>query len=154
MKIYLLVWLILSFTTYIAVIVKKYGVLKSISDSYYVMKYKHVFTFFIWNIGLSFIFLGETGWMFGAGGFLCFVGTAPMFKEEFEGKVHSIGAIGGIALGFVSLLINFHQIYPLVFMVAGIGLMKIFKIKNQTWWIEILAFVIMIVGLSINILHN
>lgn len=151
MKIYLLIWLILSFTIYISIIVSKYGVLKSISDSYYVMKYKVWFTLFIWNTGFSFILLGENALMFFAGAFLCFVGATPLFKEKYEGRIHTIGAVGGILLGFSSLIIDLKLLSLVLIYLIYFGVLRVGRFNNLTWWYEIGAFITMIVGLLISV---
>lgn len=89
--------------SYLITIVILFGVLKSISQSYYEVKGfgKAIFTLFIWSISIPMMIIGSTPLMFFAGALLSFVGAAPAFKEEMEGKVHVIGATGGILIGFI-----------------------------------------------------
>lgn len=145
----LLIFTIIVFLTYVIGIYSKFGILKSISESVYHIKHKALFTFFIWGVALPIMIVGSTGLMFMAGAFLAFVGASPMFKEEMEGKVHYVGATGGIALGFAGMILNF-GLWPLAVIQGVFTLCAVlFKLKNHTWWIEVLAFILIIIGLII-----
>lgn len=152
---------LLSFISFVGYVWKKYGVLKSISDSYYKLSggRKAWFTLFIWSVAIPFLIIGETPLMFLAGSLLAFVGAAPAFKEELEGKVHVVGATGGIIIGFVSMAFEFKD-YLLPAIMLGFLLYALPKrlpkkldkdwingIKNETWWIETTAFILLAFGL-------
>jgi hypothetical protein len=166
-EICLLIYIIVVFVTYWLFVYFKYGILTSISDSYYRENNKALFTLFIWSIAFPMIILGVsvTPLMFFAGAFLAFVGAAPAFKEEQEGTVHIIGATGGISLGYIAMIVAYHQYY----LPAIMGLFAILAvpkklpkfldkswmkwwtngIPNYTWWIETMAFVLVIINLII-----
>lgn len=155
MEVKLLIFVVLSFVGYISFIVNRYGVLPSISESYYKMKDDKLFggslfTLFIWSLSLPLIIIGNTPLMFFAGAFLSFVGAASAFKDlKMTKRVHNIGAIGGIGFGFLSMIIDF-QLFELTYFMVVLSLsLFLLKIKNLIWWVEILAFVLIIIGLFI-----
>lgn len=151
----LLIYSLIAFISYIAFIWIKFGVLSAISDSYYSLSNasKSMFTFFIWSVSIPMIIVGvsETGLMFFAGAFLSFVGAAPAFKEELEGKVHVAGAISGIGFGVLAMIFVFQHYVLASILVVFIILVNLLKMKNKTWWIEVLAFVFIYISL---ILHK
>jgi hypothetical protein len=137
------------FVGYLAVIISKFGVLKSISESYYRV-HPVIFILFIWTIAVSLGIIGNTPLMFMAASFLCFVGAAPAFKSsELEERVHIVGASGGIILGFASLLLDFKLWYLVLIMAIFTLYASFIKLKNKTWWIECAAFVLIVLGLLI-----
>lgn len=150
MKTYLFIWLLLSFITYVVTISFRYGVLSSISDSYYVMKHKYWFNLFIVNTGILFSLLGDCNLMFFAGSSLCFVSAAPFFKEAPDSLIHTIGACGAIILGMFWLVFDEYIYLPIIF-VIGCGIIYVLKIKNKVWWIEIVAFSCVITGLYLKL---
>lgn len=155
MEVKLLIFVVLSFVGYISFIVNKYGVLPSISESYYKMKGDKLFggglfTLFIWSLSLPLIIIGDTPLMFFAGAFLSFVGAASAFKDlKMTKRVHTIGAVGGIGFGFLSMILDFQLNEITFFMLLGSLILYLLKIKNLIWWVEILAFVLIILGLFI-----
>lgn len=155
MEVKLLIFVVLSFVGYISFIVNKYGVLPSISESYYKMKGDKLFggglfTLFIWSLSLPLIIIGDTPLMFFAGAFLSFVGAATAFKDlKMTKRVHTIGAVGGIGFGFLSMILDFQLNEITFFMLLGSLILYLLKIKNLIWWVEILAFVLIILGLFI-----
>lgn len=148
---------IIAFVLYISYIVAKYGILSSISDSWYMLPFKEklLFTFFIWSIGVPIMGLYDKSWLFVASGIvLSLVGVSSAFRSEqkWVRKLHVVGATGGIILAYLGLLAC-RIYYP--FIIAGvISLLFIkLKIKNETWWIEVIDFVLIITGI-IDLQHN
>jgi hypothetical protein len=142
------------FTTYIVSIYLKYGVLKSISASYYKIRHKSEFTLFMWSLAFTVIIVGSTGWMFLCGAGLAFVGAAAAFEEEKTTRlVHMVGAVVGITAGFISLWLDFDMFAFIPIMIACSGSMYfitlIFKSNTFIWWVEILSFVLIFIGLII-----
>lgn len=76
--------LILTFISYIWHIVKNYGILPSISESYYRLsdKQKKLFTFFCWGFAFPTIIIGNSFFLFLAGAGIAFVGAAAAFKSK------------------------------------------------------------------------
>lgn len=155
MELNLLIFVVLSFVGYISFIINRYGVLPSISESYYKMKNDNLFggglfTLFIWSLSFPLIIVGNTSLMFFAGAFLAFVGAATAFKDlEMTKRVHTIGAVGGIGFGFLSMVLDFQLNEITYFMLLASLILYLLKIKNLIWWVEVLAFVLIILGLFI-----
>ena len=142
------------FTTYLIWIISKYGLLPSISDSYYKLKedkLDFVFTLFIGYVSLSTIFIASTPLMFGAGSLIAFVGAATAFKDDnLTKKVHTISAISGILFGIMSLLLEFNDyIFPVIFLNLFL-IIVISNPKNKIYWVEIVAFYSIYFSLLIN----
>ena len=79
---------------------------------------------------------------------LFWVGTYTQFRDEtpIKGTIHYLGAVLGIVLSLVGLSLNGIWL-PLIIWIVGSGLLKLVKIKNWIWWVEILAFLVIIFGL-------
>ena len=92
---------IVVFFSYVAYIWKKYGVQRSISNSYYKLPENRKFLFigFCWLFAFPVMILGDNALMFGAGTFICFVGAAAAMHRFPTRAVHLTGAIGGMILG-------------------------------------------------------
>lgn len=83
-------------------------------------------------------------------GGLMFVGTAPLFKEEFQGKVHYTGtAISGLA-AILWLCLSGMWWLPLITVNAAVGI-AIFKSKWM-FWMEMAAFVATYIGIMLKLL--
>jgi len=156
-KIYLLYAVLVIFFGYLAVIVKKYGWLDSISDSFYHLpkKYNWIFSVFLWTISILMMMIGGTNLMFLAGMSIMFVGTWPWFNDE-QKLQHYLAAVTGIGLGMISMWYDFGLWYIPVSFVVIVGILKLLKINNFTYWLEVVAFSEIIAGLFIaveNMLH-
>jgi len=105
------------FVSYVSFIWIKYGVQRSISDSYYRLpkNLQPLFTLFCWGFAFPAIIIGvdltDNFLMFLAGAGICFVGAAAQFKEELTKGVHMIGAYGGVLFSQLAIAINFHMYY-------------------------------------------
>jgi hypothetical protein len=138
------------FVSYVSFIWIKYGVQRSISDSYYRLpkNLQPLFTLFCWGFAFPAIIIGvdltDNFLMFLAGAGICFVGAAAQFKEELTKGVHMIGAYGGVLFSQLAIAINFHMYYMNVIFILLAILFEVlgyYKImKNKIWWQEILAF--------------
>lgn len=138
----------LIFLSFVTFIVVKFGVQPSISDSWYKLgNLGFLFTLFIWGIALPMCMIG-TGWYFGSGALLAFVGAATAFKSKgaHTNIVHSVGAVGGILFALLALAIEGIWLPAVIVPLATIGL-KVCKMRNLIWWIEISAFVVIELGL-------
>ena len=156
---------ILIFGGYVLYIYETFGVLTSVSDSVYHLPNKWLFSIVMMLFPVPLIIVGinvcpvELQFLpFLAGGFITFVGAAPcIIRDEMEMKVHVVGATGGIILETLFLIFALHMWY--------FGLILIlftlystskwnkfpFHIANHTWWIEILAFILMVLALFIKL---
>lgn len=156
-EIILLGILIINFFGYVTTVALKFGIQPSISDSYYSWKkpWGVLFTFFCWIMAFTLIAMVELfpdAWyqfmFFLTGGAFGFVGTATEIKKEHVNKVHTISAIMGILLGYVSLGVSLSGWYWLAIGGGAIimAIIWLLNIKNKIWWVEIVAFLTIIGG--------
>lgn len=141
------------FFAYVAFIWIKYGIQKSISESYYVLpkKWNPLFTFVLWGFAIPAIILGDCTLMFLAGAGIAFVGAAAQMHQEFVRKVHVTAAIAGITFGHLAIIFNYHMWYITAgFIIAALPFM-IFDKKHRIWWGEILAFISISIALAFQI---
>jgi hypothetical protein len=152
-----LIWMSTSFPLYILYILwrNNWKVLHSVSDSWYILKQKEhneeiLFTIFTYFLGIGTLlqyYIHPIFFIAGMGFF--WVGTQTQFRgESIKGTIHYIGAVLGILLSLVGLGLTSSWI-PLLIMLGGVGIGKLLKINNFIWWAEMLAFLIVIVGLWI-----
>jgi hypothetical protein len=141
------------FISYVLFIMVKYGVQKSISESYYALppKLRPLFTFFCWGFAFPAIIVGDSVLMFFAGTGIAFVGAACNMHEEFVRKVHVTAAILGITCAELAIIFDYNMWWlTAAFVVASIILL-IFNKKHYIWWIEILAFLTISIALGFKI---
>lgn len=139
------------FFAYLTIITICYGWLPSISQSFYELKKNRlafIFTLFLFSLSMLIIFIAKTRLMAAAG--FCIIGVSifPYFlKQKF---LHYLCAVSGIVLGMISLVIDFKQ--PLVVLIGACiaALLHDLKVKNMFFWIEVVSFSTIIVGLWIS----
>ncbi len=141
------------FISYVSWIWARYGVLKSISQSYYELpkNLQFLFTFFCWGFSLPAIIVGSTGLIFLAGSGIGFVGAAAAFQEDMTHEVHMIGAGTGVTASQLAIFLNF-GLWPIniAFISASLFLLLFRKkIRGWIWWIEIAAFLSICIALGI-----
>lgn len=140
------------FVLYVGGITKKYGVLPSVSESWYKLpnQYKILFTLFVWGLAIPLFFYGNIWFALGAG-FLSFVGAATQFKMTVANtdKIHYIGAMGGILLSLIGIAVKWSNLIPLGLFLISTLVLKLSKMKNETWWIEMVAFFLILAGLLV-----
>tara|TARA_B110000858_G_C17773081_1_gene460719 strand:+ start:514 stop:1017 length:504 start_codon:yes stop_codon:yes gene_type:complete len=150
-----LIWMSISFPIYILYILwrNNWKVLHSVSDSWYILKQheRHeeiFFTIFTYLLGIGTLlqyYLNPIFFIAGMGFF--WVGTQTQFRDEsIKETIHYLGAVLGIGGSLIGLGLTSSWI-PLLIMLVGGGVMKLLKITNFLWWVEILAFILVIVGL-------
>ena len=137
------------FVSYIGFIWMKYGVQKSISDSFYRLKktkLRFLFTFFCWGFAFPVMVISGKPMMIAAAMLICAVGVAYNFKAARLNKiVHMGAAYGGVTLAMVSAWIEYKQPWAIMLLaVIAITLTLLRKQVNykHIWWIEIAAFLI------------
>lgn len=144
------------FITYVLFITIKFGVLPSISDSWYKLQalggvWYSLFTWFCYSLGVTLFFQtnGETALFFLAGAGLIAVGVATHFKldDDIEPLIHFGGAVCCILSSFAALWIERGSYEPFIAFLTLSGLFALLRVKNTTFWIEILAFLFIILGL-------
>ena len=144
----------LVFVSYIGYIIYRFGVLPSISESWYKLeplRTSFLFTLFCWALSSLMLFQTNetTAWFFASGAGLAFVGTATMFKWSgaYTDKIHGLGAVVGISSALIGLGVEYNNWIPTAVFVAIGASLSAFKAKNTIWWIEIAAFCCVISGL-------
>ena len=146
-----------AFILYVGGISLKYGILESISASWYKLpkKWNWLFTLFTFGVGLPMFayidHLGyDNGFMFGSGALLCFVGVAVQYKQKLTATVHYFGATGAILLGFTGVIIA--NQWSFVFLALWVAFLIGYspsKNKNYTFWAEVTAFGLISLGILI-----
>lgn len=154
---------------YLLLMFFRFGMTRSISDTYRKLKGWEVtwFTLALW-LGVAFpiIILGLQAaegnafqflWFF-AGAGIAFVGAAPVFwNPDIQQKVHVAGATGGIACAILAIALTLPGWWN--WLLAGTYLLFAltqtvkkwnFKIKNNTYWLEVAALVEVWLALFIN----
>ena len=141
---------ILVFVLYTVIILKTFGVLPSISDSYYALR-KHnilsLFTFFCWGTAFPLMIYwiellpNDLDFLpFIACGGLLFVGASPAFRDlELERKVHSISAIICAIAAYTWTFLYGSIFLGINFILLSIVLYFILK-RNKIYWLELIAF--------------
>lgn len=154
----MIVVIILSFAilaAYVAYAIKVCGSLWSLSDSYYQLK-KRARPYWLFQVCMIVpALLLLPAWLecspeslqflaFFACGGLMFVGSAPLFKEDLEQKVHYGGTIvAGLSTLLWTCLSGMWWL-PAVTIVTAVVLMV--KYKRWLFWIEMAAFACAYVG--------
>ena len=139
------------FALYIVIILKMFGVLPSISASYYALKEYNLstpFTLFCWGTAfplmIYWIEILPDDWNFLpflACGSLMFVGASPAFRDlELERKVHSISAIICAIAAYTWTFLYGSIFLGINFILLSIVLYFILK-RNKTYWLELIAFI-------------
>ena len=140
----------LIFGLYIWYIIVTFGILPSVSQSWYEeanvngKKKKWMFVAFIISISALTILLGvltHNIWFVASGGSLLIVAFAPAFRSDHKivGILHTGGTVAGIAFACYALVT--HGIYfPVILCTIGSILLERLKIANTTWWTEIICF--------------
>lgn len=157
MNITLLIISIITFISYISFVWIKFGIQKSISQSYYVLEkfnLQFLFTLFIWSYSIPTLILGleltSSILMFISAASICFVGAAAAYKEKLTNTVHMISAAIGITFCQLSIIFDFHMWYiTLIFLLSSS--IPLLLSKNKLWWIEIFAFISIIITFILKI---
>lgn len=145
------------FGLYIWYVIAKFGILPSVSQSWYVeanvngKKKKWMFVAFIVSISTLTILLGyltKNIWFYASGGSLLIVAFAPAFRSEHRivGILHTGGTVLGIAFACYAMIT--HGIYfPFVFGAAITLVIERLKIENSTFWNELVWFYSIMIGI-------
>ena len=145
--IFISVWL-----AYNTAIYFRYGLLTSVSASHYALigenkNFGWIFTACTWAYALPAMVIGQTGLMFFAGGFICFVGVAANYKSGMDKIWHGRFAIFGVLLSQLSIFFDFGYWWINVGSVAAMIVLWILNHKNKTYWVEQVAMLAIILTL-------
>jgi hypothetical protein len=137
------------FIAYIIFITIKFGVIHSISESWYKLPkgQKGWFTAMCWGIGAPMVVHEHGLFMLSAAGFL-FVGAATMFKQKMTKEVHYSGAFAGIVGALAGLWVVYDLWWPLAVTALAVGGIIATKLKHPIYWIEIASAGAILAGLA------
>ena len=135
------------FTAWLIFIRLAFGKLDSISESFYKLSEKHrfIFTLVLWGFSLPLMVNVNSVWLFLSISGIAFVGAAAAYKEELTSTVHFVGAVGGIIMGLVYLLTQWLFWLALPSILVSVSLY--FLSKRPTYWIEIVSYYTILIGL-------
>ena len=143
------------FLSYVGYIWIRYGVQKSISDSYYRLrpeKLGFIFTLFIMGFAYPAAVVAANVWITPAAFLIIVVGIARAFKDsKLLHTLHMIGAYGGVGLSMVGIWVYYHMWYVTIIFIIISGILFILNVKNKIWWVECLAFISICIVLGLNL---
>jgi len=140
----------LIFLAYNGYIASKYGILDSISESYYRLGMDKAILFWIFLISIGLLMMMQGGMLFTISGIgLWIVGTFEPFKHRWKayGVAHYIGAYTAILSALIGLGVHRSTYIPLIAFLVVFGIIKLMKPRHETYWIEMNAFWWIILGL-------
>lgn len=159
--IYLYLVSLIFLIAYIVYAVSVCGVPWSLSDTYYQLKKRNRLAWLFQMAMIIPAMLLMPVWLecstdntqflaFLACGGLIFVGTAPLFREEFQAKVHYTGTvIAGLATILWLCLSGMWYLPVVAFPVAGIVMLRY---REWLFWAEMAAFVCAYAGVLISLI--
>ena len=141
------------FLAYVGYIWAKYGVQKSISESYYVLPKKRnwLFVAFTWLFAFPAMILGNSLLMTLAGAGIVFVGAAAAMHTFPTRAWHLTGAIGGMILACLAMIFQFGMWYLVPAIAVAILLAFLVDKKHLMWWTEVAIFVGISIALGFSI---
>lgn len=142
------------FVAYVMFIWMKYGKQTSISESYYTLqkeKKGFLFVLFTWLFAFPAMILGNSYWMFFAGGGIVWVGGNAAMHKNPTRTIHLVAAIGGMILGCFAMIFQYHMWY----IVVGAAMLSLLALlldkKYYMWWSELIIFTAISIVLGISI---
>ena len=146
-----LIWIGFIFTLYVLLNYFKYGILPDISSTFYMQGEKLLFTIWVWAWAFPLMYIGgqlDSLLLVFSGVLFAFTGASPAFKTKgIAEQVHVVGAMGGVLLSMLALGMDFNNwLFPILFLlVYGVTLVK--EIKNNTYYVELIAFIMAYIGI-------
>jgi len=146
------------FVTFFTAIVRKFGMLTSLSHSDYEFKSSWAFPAFTWWCSVPIVFVGIlahtrqlSDWqailVVFSGVMWIVVGAEPSSKNEGVDKdTHVAGAFGAGLLAY-AFVATTHYWFIIIPALLVSGYMYFRKTKNHTWWIETIAYAANVLGL-------
>ena len=150
----LFILMVTVFLTYVSFIWSKYGKQKSISESYYVLqkeKKGFLFVLFTWLFAFPAMILGNSYLMTLAGGGIVVVGAAAAMHKFPTRTVHMIGAVGGMILACLAMIIQYHMWYMTAGVLALMPITYFLDKKHFMWWWETLTMIAINITIAISI---
>lgn len=164
MILYLTIALIVLFVGYVSIITYKYGVLRSISKSVYVLEEKekgYWFRILMFTSGILLILIAAYygsphSWaLYSAGLGAILTGVAAYYYEKITGIVHYISS--GVML--IGVIVFVGLVYTWILLIlALIGLAVVAKFRktmpNPIFWYEVYAFSLSLTGILCAVLNQ
>jgi len=141
------------FLSYVIGIWTKYGIQKSISESYYVLpeKWNWLFVAFCWGFIFPAMIIGNSYWMLAAGAGIVLVGAAAAMHTFPTRRWHLIGAIGGIIASQLAIYFQYDMLWLNLVSLPLAGLVAVLFKKYAMWCVELVAFVAICIALGVSI---
>lgn len=144
------IYSIVVFVAYVVFIARKYGVQLSISETARTLgKNRWMFSIWLWLWLFPLLLIAPNDLWYLAIMVEIFVGAAVMFwRHKLESTVHIAASVGGIALGLISVGLA----YGFLWVLWVLFVMALFAIgsKNKIWWVEVIAFLGIVLPLIFN----
>jgi len=148
----LLLFTIVTFGAYVGYIWIRYGVQPSISASWKNLENPVKKSLYSWAMACVAVpmMIVSSNWMgVWAGIFLAITFAAPTGGSRLQHTLHCVGADVGMILGTLMLGFFYGLWWLVAIAVAIVGVLYFTKSKNHTWWIEIVVFLAVMLGLFI-----
>ena len=142
---------------YLGWIIKSFGILDSISESFRKLEEKYgrgslipwIFWLYLINVAWPlWALMQPLGTAFFAMCGIILVGAAARFwADKITERAHVLGAVGGFTLAFISFGIEYGT-WGWIFLGVALAMtliLKLFKIKNYTWWVEVQAMLLIFI---------
>ena len=147
-----LIFALLIMTAYLLLVIFKFGWLQSISDSYYHIKHKDMFTFVLWSFA-TLMLLGVNDiittpiYPFACFGIIIVGAYSHFEKSKFIKTMHFIGAYMGIGLAIIGLWVEFGYMWLTLIYLPLYAIAKYVIKRNNFYWVEV--FAIYLIGISL-----
>jgi hypothetical protein len=132
------------FVSFIAFVIGRYKVQRSISENYYKLRADNLgnlFTLFCVGFAFPVAMLASDIFITPAAMLICLVGVSRAFKEsKLLRFFHMSGAYVGVVLSQIGICISYDMWYITVAFFSISGILFLLKVKNKIFWVEILAF--------------
>jgi len=138
----ILITIAITFYSFVGFVWAKFGILKSISESYY--KVGWLFPAFCLIVGIgtfAIAWIDNSFLLASSGGALVVVGVLPEIKIPYIKYRHIIAAVLCIILSQLAIYFNYHDWQVNVLFVVFTAIFMIFKKRIfEIWWEEVVAF--------------
>lgn len=147
-KIIFMLYSLIVFISYIEFTIKQGLIADSVSATYYNLKRKWIFSFFIVSSAFPLVYIVQSWKMFIAGGLICLVAAAPAFRNTKREEIaHMIGASGGFALGILDITLMGYWYITIAGTIVARLVQKYAKYK--VYWVEVVGYFIIWIPLWI-----
>jgi len=138
----LIIILAINYIGYVGTVWIKFGIQKSVSDSFRCWKTKwfNPFTFFMWIIGFALLPTVPNPFFWFASVGALGVGTAFNLDSVNVEKVHNKAAVTLIAAALLGIGFTFGAWLTVGIAVGVAAILWLLKVKNLIWWVEHIAF--------------